>query len=265
MLKKLISCVLTLAVVLSLAFSADAAFVSQNAHQYAKFDYTLDTADGNALTSADMEGYATVVVFFSRNDNNGFLMLDDIQCSDWISEERVRVVAAETSGMKAQELLDYQKNYGFSDITFCSDEDSGDYAVSVKALSESENTVKSPVTVLLDQDCGIRQVFTGYQKPDYLKTFVESYAQAPEAPEKPRQSAGGLLIWDKVDGAYGYEIYRADRMDGEYDLAGSTKATIWSDPEAEGGQVYYYKVKALQLLNSIQVASDFSAAVKVNK
>lgn len=59
------------------------------------------------------------------------------------------------------------------------------------------------------------------------------------------------ITWKQVDGAAGYEIYRSESKNGEYEriatIEGGDK-TSYVDKDCECGQTYYYNVRAIQVV-----------------
>ena len=53
------------------------------------------------------------------------------------------------------------------------------------------------------------------------------------------------LIWEEIDGAVKYEVYRATSKSGTYTLMKTTSKTSYTNTSAEAGKTYYYKVKAI--------------------
>jgi len=53
------------------------------------------------------------------------------------------------------------------------------------------------------------------------------------------------LTWNAVDGAVKYQIYRSTSKNGTYKLMYTQKGTTYTNTKAEAGQLYYYKVKAV--------------------
>lgn len=250
--------IMTLIAVFILSISVGAATAEEGGKGSQKYSYSLDTVDGGEITPENIVGLATVFVFFNPTDNNGFLTLDDIQYSDWVSNPRVQVVAADTSGKTSEELKDYQNYYGFNDITFCYDKSGEEFGPFIKELSGKINEVKSPLIAITDQAGEIRHVLSGYQKPDYLKTFVEELAQAPDAPENFKRNIGCVFTWEPVAKASAYKIYRADSVGGEYKEVASVSAAVWSDTKTEKDKSYFYKIRSVQEIDGIEICSDFT-------
>ena len=53
------------------------------------------------------------------------------------------------------------------------------------------------------------------------------------------------LIWNAIDGAINYEVYRASEKNGTYTKVFTTTDTSYVDPSAIAGKEHYYKVKAI--------------------
>jgi len=53
------------------------------------------------------------------------------------------------------------------------------------------------------------------------------------------------LTWKAIDGATGYEVYRATSKDGTYHLLNTVTSTSYTNKSAQAGKTYYYKVRAV--------------------
>jgi len=74
------------------------------------------------------------------------------------------------------------------------------------------------------------------------------------------------LTWKKVDGASGYEIYKATSKDGKYKKVttikkGSTKT--YTEKKLTSKKTYYYKVRAYRTVSGKKVYSGYSAVKSV--
>ena len=86
-----------------------------------------------------------------------------------------------------------------------------------------------------------------------------NYKPAPKAPElKITTSAGKPKIyWNAVDGAVKYWVYRS--TDGKnFKYYDSTKKTNYTNSSTSIGTTYYYKVKAVAVVDGKDYASDYS-------
>lgn len=65
--------------------------------------------------------------------------------------------------------------------------------------------------------------------------------------EVKNDSATGsvILSWESVEGAQGYEVWRASSKSGEYALVGTVTKPHLTDESGSAAKTYYYKVKAL--------------------
>ena len=65
--------------------------------------------------------------------------------------------------------------------------------------------------------------------------------------EKIQLNDNGMpeIIWNKVEGALKYKIYRSDNQDGKYNEIGTIEETIYTDGDAKAGNVYFYKLVAI--------------------
>ena len=70
------------------------------------------------------------------------------------------------------------------------------------------------------------------------------------------------LSWDAVDGVYKYWLYRS--TDGEsFKYYDRTSKTSYTNTSTEIGTTYYYKVKAVAVLNGKNVTSDYSVVKSI--
>ncbi len=70
-----------------------------------------------------------------------------------------------------------------------------------------------------------------------------------------REDGYPRLIWNEVDGATSYVVYRAESTDGEYQKLYTTKGTSYTNTSAKAGVTYYYKVEAV-FSNGYTVVSE---------
>jgi len=108
---------------------------------------------------------------------------------------------------------------------------------------------------------------------DYLGEFsaavsAKTKLRAP-ALKKEVTAEKTILSWSKVDGADGYQIYRAAKKKGTYKLVrtvntGGEEGTPITESFARGakGKIYYYKVKAFRSQAGSRVYSAYSTPVK---
>ncbi|CCX70687.1 bacterial group 2 Ig-like protein [Firmicutes bacterium CAG:555] len=70
------------------------------------------------------------------------------------------------------------------------------------------------------------------------------------------------LSWNAVNGATKYWVYRS--TDGkEFKYYDSTTKTAYTNKSVDAGKTYYYKVKAVNVVNGTSYASGFSNSVSV--
>ena len=93
-----------------------------------------------------------------------------------------------------------------------------------------------------------------------------NYKPAPKAPElKITTSAGKPKIyWNAVDGAVKYWVYRS--TDGKnFSYYDSTTKTSYTNSSTSIGTTYYYKVKAVAVVDGKNYASDFSITRSIQR
>jgi len=67
------------------------------------------------------------------------------------------------------------------------------------------------------------------------------------------------LSWVKVPGAKQYEIYRATSKNGSYKKIKTTISLTYTDTKLKSNKIYYYKVKAVQVVSKKTYMSAYSA------
>ncbi len=75
------------------------------------------------------------------------------------------------------------------------------------------------------------------------------------------------ILWNEVDGAAGYQIWRADSEDGTYSIiktitSGST--TSYNNTDVSSGQTYFYKMRAYAESDGSKVFGAYSEVVAVS-
>ncbi len=86
----------------------------------------------------------------------------------------------------------------------------------------------------------------------------------PDAPQLKITTASGhpKIYWDAVDGAAKYWVYRS--KDGvNFKYYDSTTKTSYTNKSTDIGTTYYYKVKAVAVLNGKNVTSDYSVVKSI--
>ena len=77
--------------------------------------------------------------------------------------------------------------------------------------------------------------------------FVDTACPTPTLTSAAAEAASGLpvLSWKAVNGAAAYEISRAAKSGGTYEVVGVTPELTFTDTTAAAGKTYYYKVAAV--------------------
>ena len=71
------------------------------------------------------------------------------------------------------------------------------------------------------------------------------------------------LLWDKIDGVDGYEVYRSDSKNGIYENVKSVSKSIFKNSGIKSGKNYYYKIIAYKLVDGEKIYGDFSSVKKM--
>lgn len=85
----------------------------------------------------------------------------------------------------------------------------------------------------------------------------------PSAPKATVASKGIKLSWNKISGASGYRIYRANSKNGSYKLVKTIKkgsSKTWTDKSVKKKKGYYYKIAAYQKKSGKTYSSAKSSA-----
>ncbi|WP_305852491.1 rhamnogalacturonan lyase family protein [Gracilibacillus caseinilyticus] len=80
-------------------------------------------------------------------------------------------------------------------------------------------------------------------------TMVDESVEVPSAPGnlsvQDYDKREVTLAWDSVEGAISYNVYRAEKEDGEYQLIGTSDSASFTDKDVLTTVPYYYQVKAV--------------------
>lgn len=68
------------------------------------------------------------------------------------------------------------------------------------------------------------------------------------------------VVWQNVDGAEGYEIFRGSEANGTFTLLSDVTDNSFIDNTVKCGNKYYYKVRAYKTSSGAKVYSDYSSA-----
>lgn len=153
----------------------------------------------------------------------------------------------------------YRRNNTEADFEKYYELGSGSITEFVDTGIESNTTYEYCVKVLMD---GARRPVYGQACESVSYTTMLDVAEMKEVSEKSYQSLN--VTWDEVDGAAGYEVYRSTSKNGEYKkistLEDATK-TSYTDKNCECGQIYFYCVKAIQVVGEEIRLGEFSDVV----
>lgn len=75
--------------------------------------------------------------------------------------------------------------------------------------------------------------------------------------------SGNRVSWSAAADAEGYEVYRGNSTDGEFDMLGTTADTTYDDYTTASGSTVYYKVRPYVTYNGATVFGDYSEPVAV--
>ena len=102
------------------------------------------------------------------------------------------------------------------------------------AITKVENGTTSYTSKIID---GVSEI--PLDETPAIVTNIQAYAV---------DDSTACLWWDEVEGADGYEIYRSTEQNGEYELIYSDLLPSYMDYSLSPGNIYYYKVRAINKL-----------------
>ena len=237
--------------------------------------YTID----GELTRLDLAKLVAALAELTL-DSDASLAYED--CGDLTDEEKQIVAAVEKFGVMQ----------GYDDATFrpletvsravaavvvyramndgVDADDIGDYADGGLFADVSASSWYAPYVNYLASIGVIRRDRTGNFGPTETALFGavlrwaanaagdEITLAAPTVKAENVASTGKIkLTWDEVEGAQGYEVWRATSKNGEYTKLTTTTKTSVTNTRINAGETYYYKVRAI----ADDVQGEFSEIV----
>lgn len=98
------------------------------------------------------------------------------------------------------------------------------------------------------------------------KSVKVTLAKVKIAKAKSQSSKRVQIVWKKVSGASGYEVYRAKTKNGKYKKVGalsSGKKVLFTDKKVSRKKTYYYKVRAYKKVGGKKYYGEYSVKKKV--
>lgn len=127
-------------------------------------------------------------------------------------------------------------------------------------------------TILSDATAERHIVKIEQETPDEPDTPDDPQPPVPDdpitlgAPVVKIAAEGGIRIsvsWNKVDGADGYQVYKAESASSEFGYIGTTKDLYFMDEDVKKDKTYYYKVRAY-VKDGEMVYGDYSNVVSLS-
>ena len=155
-------------------------------------------------------------------------------------------------------------------------------AIGVSAIDKEDG--KIPATKIVVKENTVNTTKAGTYKVVYEVTDKDGNTTAKEikvtvkenavsnlaAPTNVTLSSSGVFSkkvtvkWNKVSGAYGYEVYRATNESGNYEKISTVPfLSSTTDSNVSYGKKYYYKVRAYKFVNNKKVYSQDSAVQSI--
>ncbi len=130
--------------------------------------------------------------------------------------------------------------------------------------SSSNKTVATVTSAgkVTAKSVGSAKIMAKYSGKTYTCTITVKLA-APKGLSAKTLYKKNTINWQKVAGAKGYRIYRAQSKTGKYALLGEAQGLSFTDAKAELGVTYYYKVYGYYMSGSAKKLGTASAALTV--
>ena len=113
------------------------------------------------------------------------------------------------------------------------------------------------------------RAIVSYDGTTYYGKFSSPVSAIPPLP-KPSYinvipgatSTSALVYWNEVKGATGYVVYRSTSENGTYTRLGTVKTTDRTCTGLKKGQTYYFKVRAINVVDGTTCYGSYTAPVK---
>jgi len=220
--------------------------------------YSLYNAKNGKAVDGDKaflipEDGVTLLMFFSTTCGNCMADASSIADTEWISDERVRVMMLETNYSDQEETEAFLDEYTGTSKRYIN----AYYGYNCSSLMWDyagqlfdTGTLYWPLLVLIVEKNGvptIRYASTGYQYIWEITEHVEELlkeVKTPDAPvlDSPSASVRGIsLSWSEVSDAVKYRVFRKE-AGGSWEALKTTAKTTFTDASAKMGTKYAYKV-----------------------
>ncbi len=232
----------------------------------------VGTAEGGSATHYDDVGVKANTYYYYKvqayNYNNGIKGVSGFGKSASAKTIKKTAINKLVTNSATSQTISWKKVSGIDGyLVYQSTSKNGKYK-KLKKLSASKTSYK--VTNLTP---GVRYYYKiRTRKKISGKVHYGSYstirnAWTPKAPELTAalgNTAGSIqLYWNPIDGAQGYDIYRADTENGSYQKIASAQGSYvsWIDRDLNMNSTYYYKIEATVKNYKTTIQSGMSQAV----
>ena len=161
--------------------------------------------------------------------------------------------------------------FGADGYLLCKSKDNGKIYMPIKDFKSGKalvytDTDIAPNEVYLYRVMTYKQVDGGFvlgEPSEAIKIYTP--LDDPQITDVKNASHNTLRVeWAIVDGADGYQVYRSDKIDGEYTLLAEISDGMtmsYSDSSCECGKTYFYYIKACQKTDTESFYGDASVVV----
>ena len=120
-------------------------------------------------------------------------------------------------------------------------------------------------------------VYSATSKTEFASGYNSGYVtyvhklSTPQVTAATNYAKGASTVkWAKVPNAKSYQVYRSDKLNGNYAKVGSASKDVlqYTDKSVKKGKTYYYKVVAYAVNDCGQIvksATSKAKSVKINK
>jgi LPXTG-site transpeptidase (sortase) family protein len=169
-----------------------------------------------------------------------------------IAGHRTKAKFLNFKNLKIGDLVDFETSYG-------------QYYYKVKAFKIIKGDDQSIADDTEAEQLTLYTCYPFYYKGTATKRFVVicSVQAKPATPGnltvQNLSATSKRISWTAVEKSFKYEVYRATSIDGKYTNVSTRSSTTYINKNLKPGIIYYYKVRAFQIVGQYRVYGDFTA------
>lgn len=175
-------------------------------------EYIFTTIDDTTVSISGGRHKATVLIFGRTVCSNTSFTLSDVAKSNWVKNPDIQVIFAEINQASKEAVQEYAARNASSDIISCYDTGTVISSAAweyVNLYLGNANTVTLPVTVLLDENNGIRDVCTGVLSANDIASKISQFVDiGSSVPDSSGVAAVQLKIRGTEDYVLANQVYQ---------------------------------------------------------